>query len=169
MDRGAMLFGATLSMVIAVLTSFASSKAGEPDANGAVAAAIRHYLTDFVGVDVIAGKDSLGPLVLCIGSKVPLEMDAIERDFAGTIVRTIPVGSCTSETVEGDFGMFAALTRYYDATGREADHLEIVEVSCANTSMCVVDVDSFGSGDRYVVRREGRTWSVVRRSMRWVV
>lgn len=169
MDRVAGLFAATLFIILAVLTSFASSKAGEPDVDGAVAAALRHHLTDSLDVD-IEGKDaSLGPLVLCIGSKVPLRMEAIEADLAGTIVQVVPDRSCTSETVEGDFGMFTALTRYYDAMGREAGHLEIADVSCSGTRTCAVDLDSFSSGERHIVRREGRTWSVVDRRMRWVV
>ena len=169
MDRSAVAFGATLFIILAVLTSFGSSKAGKPDVNGAVAVALRHHLTDFLEVD-IEGKDAfLGPLVLCIGSKVPLRMEALQGDLAEAIVQVVPDSSCSSETVEGDFGMFTTLTKYYDATGREAGHLEVADVSCSSTRTCVVDIDSFSSGERYIVRREGRTWSVVERRMRWVV
>jgi hypothetical protein len=170
MDRGAMLFGATLFIVLAALTSIASSKTGDPDTNGAVASALKHHLTELVGAATIEGKDaSFGPLVLCVGSKVPLKMEAIERDFAGTVIEPVPANACTSEKIEGDFGMFTAITKYHDATGAEAAHLEVENVACSSTRTCIVDIDDFGSGDRYITRREGQVWSVVERRMRWVV
>lgn len=170
MDRGAMLFGAALFIVLAALTSIASSKTGEPDTNGAVAAALRHHLADRVGSEAIEGKDaSFGPLVLCVGSDVPLEMAAIERDLVDTIVEPVAASECTSETIEGDFGMFTAITNYYDAKGHEAAHLEVVRVSCSNTRACIVDIDGRGSGQRYTTRRKGQAWSVVESIMRWVV
>ena len=170
MDRGAMLFGAALFIVLAALSSIASSKIGDPDTNGAVASALKHYLTELVGPATVEGEDaSFGPLVLCLGSTMPLEIEAIGRDLAGTIIQPVPANACTSETIEGDFGMFAAITKYHDATGAEAAHLEVVNVACSNTRTCIVDIDGFGSGDRYITRREGRVWSVVERKMRWVV
>ena len=170
MDRGAMLFGATLFIILAALTSIASSKNGEPDTNGAVASAIKHHLADFGGMDIIEGKDaSFGPLVLCVESRVPLEMEAIERDLAGTVMEPVPANECRSETIEGDFGMFTAIEKYYDATGGEAAHLEVVSVSCSSTRTCIVDIDDFGSGERYTTRRKGQVWSVAERRMRWVV
>ena len=170
MDRGAMLFGTALSIVLAGLTPIASTKIGEPDTHGAAAMAIKHHLADFVGMETIEGDPaSPGPLVLCVGSTMPLEIGAIERDLAGTVIRPVPASACTSESIEGDFGMFSAITKYYDATGNDAAHLEVVGVSCSNTRTCVVDIDDFGSGQRYVTRREGQVWSVVERRMRWIV
>jgi len=165
-----MLVGATLFIVLAALTSIASSKAGKPDTDGAVASALRYHLTDFWGMEIIDGRDgSLGPLVLCLGSKVPLSIEAIERDLAGTVIEPVPVDACTGETIEGNFAMFTALTKYYDAAGGEAAHLEVTGVACSSTRACMVDIDDFGSGQRYLTRREGRVWSVVERRMRWVV
>ena len=170
MDRGALLSCATLFIALAALTSIASSKIGEPDTDGAVASALKHHLADFVGIQVIEGSEgSFGPLVLCVESKVPLEMAAIGRDLAGTVIEPVPAGTCTSETIEGNFGMFSSITKYYDATGAEAAHLEVVRVSCSSTRTCTVDVDDFGSGERYTVQRKGQVWSVVERRMRWVV
>lgn len=170
MDRGALLFCVALGTVLAALTSVASSKIGEPDSNGAVAAAIKHYLADFVGMEAIEGEDtSRGPMVLCVGSEVPLHMEAIARDLADTVIRPIAEGACRSETVEGDFGMFTAITNYYDASGAEAAHVTVADVSCENTTTCIVDIDSRGSGDRLEMRRKGRTWFVGERRIRWMV
>jgi hypothetical protein len=169
MDRGAVIFGAALFVILCALTSIASSKIGEPDTNGAVAAAIRHDLTSVAGVDAIEGRDaSFGSLVLCIGSAAPLDIAAIARELAGTIIKPVAADACTSETVEGDFGMFNAITNHYVA-GDEAAHLEVARVSCSDTSTCVVDIDRVGSGDRYVAQRKGQVWSVVSTIERWVV
>jgi len=170
MDRGALLFCVALGTVLAALTSVASSKIGEPDSNGAVAAAIKHYLADFVGMEAIEGEGtSFGPMVLCVGSEVPLHMEAIARDLADTVIRPIAEGACRIETVEGDFGMFTAIINYYDASGAEAAHVTVADVSCKNTTTCIVDIDSRGSGDRLEMRRKGRTWFVGERRIRWMV
>lgn len=170
MDRSAAAFGATLSVILAGLTSIASTPAEEPDVEGAVATALEHHLTDYAGVGSIDAKDSaFERIALCVGTKVPLAFDPIERHFAGTVVVPIPDEACTSETIEGDFGMFSAITRYRDTTGREAGHLELEAVSCSSSRSCQVDIDTFGSGVRYAVRRERGTWSVVGKGMRWVV
>ena len=58
MDRGAVLYCAALFIILAALTSIASSKVGEPDRNGAVASALRHHLADFVGVGAIEAKEA---------------------------------------------------------------------------------------------------------------
>lgn len=165
-----MLFGATLFIALAALTSVASSKIGEPDVNGAVAAALKHQLTDLLGADAVGGKDAaVEPFALCVESVVSLDMDAIERDFSGTVIQPVPESACTSETIEGDFGMFSAITRYYDARGAEAAHRQVAGASCPDTRTCVVDIDSRGAGERFITRREGQAWSVVERRTRWVV
>lgn len=170
MDRGAALSCAALFVVLAGLTSIASSKVGEPDVDGAVAAALRQHLTDLAGTDALERKDAeFERVTLCVGGEVPLNIGAVEREFADTIVWPVPESACTSETVEGDFGMFSAITQYHDAEGREAAHLEVAGASCSNTSTCVVDIDSLGAGHRYNVRREGRTWSATEGRWRWVV
>lgn len=170
MDKGAMLFGATLFIILAALTSIASPRSGEPDTSGAVAAVLKYHLADFVGMKTIEGKGtSHGPLVLCLASKAPLEIEAIGRDLAGTVIAPVPANTCTSETIEGDFGMFTAITKHYDAMGDEVAYLEVVGVSCPSTRRCIVDIDDFGSGHRYEMRREGRAWLVAGRSERWIV
>lgn len=169
-DRAAILFGVGLFIVLCALTSIASAKIGEPDIDGAVASAIKHHLADYVGMDVIEGSEpSLGPLVLCVESRVPLKIAAIKLDLAETVIEPVPVSACRSERLEGDFGMFTAITKYYDATGNDAAHLKVVGVSCSNTRTCVVDIDDFGAGQRYTTRRDGPVWSVVESQERWVV
>lgn len=170
MDRSAALFGAAMFVVFAGLTSLASQKIGQADKDGAVAAAIKDEMEQLLGSEVVEGKDpSTDLLLLCIESKVPLSTEAIAQDLAGTIIRPIPVDRCTSKTVEGDFGMFSALTYYYDAKGNEAGHLKVATVSCPSSRTCIVDLDGGGSGRRYSLRRDGQVWSVLDSTTTWVV
>lgn len=167
MDRTELLFVSVLFLVLAGLTSLASSKVGVPDTDGAIAAAVERQLTDAIGADTLHAYP--GPLVLCVASTAPLNMAAMVRDLAETAIRPVPLEECTSETIEGDFGIFSALTTYYGPTGGEAAYLKVVSASCSTSSTCVVDIDTFGSGYRYRARRNGRVWTVVDKKRRWVV
>lgn len=170
MDWRSALYGMILFGIIAGLSAIASQEFGEADRNAAVAAAVEQHLSGWLGEKPLKELEpSQGLLKLCLESKVPLKIDRIAKAFSQTVVRPIPMTSCSSKTVEGDFGMFVAITRYYDSTGEQAGHLEIAKVTCPTTSRCLVDIDDFGVGMSYEVARRGSLWRTVRREMRWIV
>jgi hypothetical protein len=141
------------------------------DEAGAVAAALVAGLGEFIDESELKSPpaDLVGDLSLCVDAKTEIDLAAVDRDLAGTLIRVIPAKRCTSKTVEGDFGMFTALTTWYDEKGEEAGHLEIEAVQCQSMRRCIVDIDSRGAGMRYEVERVGDGWSVTTRRMRWVV
>lgn len=170
MDRSAAIFGLAMFGITAALTSIASQKVGKPDVNSAVAAAIRGHMGQWMEPEVLYGGDpTLGPFTLCAESKIPLQIDAVAHELSETIIRPVPISDCTSETIAGDFGMFTALTSYYDSAGEEAAHLKVVGIACTSTRMCVVDIDDHGSGMRYEIERQGKEWAVKNQTMRWIV
>ena len=160
----ALIFGA-----VALLSGIASRKIGDPDTSGAVAAAVSEHYSSWIGVAGVKGDSALPPLTLCLESKTPLNLEAVAGHLAHTIIRAIPIIACRSERVEGDFGMFASITRYYDFTGEEAAHLEIAKVACSNTTTCQVDIDDRGAGMTYELKRRGQEWQAVGRHTRWIV
>lgn len=141
------------------------------DEAGAVSAALVANLGEFIDESELKSPpaDMVGDLSLCLDAKTEIDLADVDRDLAGTLIRVIPAKCCTSKTVEGDFGMFTALTTWYDESGKEAGHLEIEAVQCQSVRRCIVDIDSHGSGMRYDVERTGNMWSVLARRMRWVV
>lgn len=169
MAREEAVFGAIMFATIAALTSLASVKIGAPDANGAVAAALTEHFGEWVGLEALQQKGSTPPLKLCLETEVPLQINAVAHDLSNTIIEPIPVARCTSERIEGDFGMFTAITKYYDETGEEAAHVIVVEVSCSTSKTCRVDIDDFGAGMSYEAQQQGSAWKVVERDPRWVV
>lgn len=141
------------------------------DGAGAVSAALVAELGEFIDESELKNPpaDMVGDLSLCLDAKTEIDLADVDRDLAGTLIRVIPAKRCTSKTVEGDYGMFTALTTWYDESGKEAGHLEIEAVQCQSVRSCLVDIDSHGSGMRYEVERVGDRWSVTARRMRWVV
>lgn len=145
-------------------------KIGEVDKNEVVAVAIEAHFSEWIDVEVLKGRDqALPPLPLCLETNVPVQVNEIAKDLSDTIIRLIPNSDCTSETIEGNFGMLTAITKYFDKSGEQASHLEIVKVSCLTTRECVVDIDSFGSGSRYWAERHQNVWTVTKHELRWVV
>lgn len=170
MDKGAAIFGATLFAAIAGLSSVASIKTGNADTSGAVAQALKEHFRAWVGSEGLEkGNANLPEFTLCLESEVALDIDAIVSKLSETVIRPSPVGDCTSETVEGDFGMFSAMTTYYDSSGQQAAHVEIARVHCATSTSCLVDIDDFGAGMSYLMRRNGREWRMVEHRLRWIV
>ena len=156
--------------LIASASSVASQKFGTPDREAAVAAALKETLGEYFNSEVMHQADPpLGFAVMCVESKIDLDVSAIANNLSKTIIRPVPVDSCTSQTVEGDFGMFTALTTYYDDRGKEAGHFEVANVACKSTSECIVDLDFRGWGERFLVERKGATWEVLQRRNRWIV
>ena len=163
-------YAAILFSLLGVATSLASQKTGTPDRDAAVAAALQEGLSDFMTDSEIYDKNPpYGFIVMCIESRIDLNIPAISSHLSETIIRPIRTETCTTNTVQGDFGMFTAMTNYYDPTGAEAGRVEVVGAKCVSTSECVVDLDFRGSGERYVVRRKGSNWGVTHRNVRWIV
>jgi len=144
----------------------------KPQITEATAAAISADLDSFIEVyEDPAEREAVGNKAasLCIASNAPLDFTLLADRLSGTFLRPVPVVGCKSKTIEGDFGMFSAMTSWFDESGEEAGHLEIDTVSCPTARRCIVDIDSFGAGMRYEVERTGDRWSVTARKMRWVV
>lgn len=170
MDLKTAMVVAVFFAAIAWLTAIASTPVGHPDKEAAVAAALRENLGQGFGKDFLTKGDELLPkLVLCLESEVFLDIDSVARNLSNTIVTPVPIAACSSKTVEGDFGMFTAMTNYFGPVGEAAAHLKVVGVSCSTVASCVVDVDSRGRGERYRVERLGQSWKVADSRLRWVV
>ena len=141
------------------------------DEPGAVSAAIIAHLDDYIDEDELKRppEHTVGDLVLCLSAEIPLDVAAVEGALSGTLIRVVPANDCTSKTVEGDFGMFTAMTTWFDELGDEAGHLEITNVRCPSVTRCLVDIDSVGAGMTYEVRRSGEGWATTGESLRWIV
>lgn len=136
------------------------------------AAAIRAEFSFFVDfVEDPAERKALSekPVSLCIESNVALDFSLLEDRLATSFLRPVPVIGCKSRTVEGDFGMFVAMTDWFDETGEEAGQLKIKAVQCSTERRCIVDIDSIGSGMRYEVERSGGKWTVTGSENLWIV
>lgn len=106
---------------------------------------------------------------LCVTARVPLDFAVLAERLTGTFLLPVPAGNCSTKIVEGDFGMFSAMTTWFDESGREAGHLDIRRITCPTVTRCLVDIDMVGAGMSYTVERKGRGWSVWRYDLRWVV
>lgn len=134
----------------------------------AVAAAIDADLGYWIEVAAESG-DALTDWPICI--------EGIDRDqtarmalyLSSGIIRPVHASLCSSKTVEGDFGMFYAMTYWFDPSGLEAGWLKIAKIECGSARRCTVDIDAVGAGMRYEVVRENDVWSLMRQDMRWVV
>lgn len=143
----------------------------EADEPGAVSAAIIAHLEDYIDEDQLKRppEHKVGDLVLCLSTEIPLDVTAVEDALSGTLIRVVPAKDCTSKTVEGDFGMFIAMTTWFDERGEEAGHLEITKVRCPSVTRCLVDIDSVGAGMTYEVKRSGEGWTITAERLRWIV
>jgi hypothetical protein len=141
------------------------------DEPGAVSAAIIAHLEDYIDEDQQKrpAEHKVGDLVLCLSTEIPIDVAAVADALSGTLIRAILAKDCTSKTVEGDFGMFTAMTTWFDERGEEAWHLEITRVRCPSVTRCLVDIDSVGAGMTYEARRSGEFWSVTGERLRWIV
>jgi hypothetical protein len=157
-------------VAIGCLTAIASSQIGIPEKEAAVAVAAREYLVENLGKELVSKGDEILPkLVLCLDFRNSLNIDLVSKNLSDTIIKPVPVTACSSKTIEGNFGMFTAITHYSGPEGDEAAHLAVVRVSCQTTKSCEVDIDSRGSGVRYWVERSGQTWKVTDSRLRWIV
>jgi hypothetical protein len=144
----------------------------KPQTSEAAAAAIAAELDIYVEQpsSPVAGKaESAADLTVCIESAHQLDFPLLADRLAPSHLRPVPAAGCTNRTVEGDFGMFTAMTSWFDAQGTEAAHLKVAKVDCPTRSRCLVDIDWFGGGNRYTVESSGGSWSVTGYEMRWVV
>ena len=141
------------------------------DEPGAVATAIVAQLKDYIDEDqlTLPPGHKVGDLVLCLSADIPLDVAAVEDALSGTLIRAVPATDCTSKTVLGNFGMFTAMTTWFDERGEEAGHLKITNMRCPSVTRCLVDVDSVGAGMTYEARRSGEVWSVTGERLRWIV
>lgn len=162
--------GAALFAAIGFLSAAAAEPQGKPDIEAAIAVAIVAEFSDWVGFNWLDEVQKAGEEVpLCLSAKVSFNLEAVATHLSDTVVRSFASRDCTSETVEGDFGMFTALTSYYDPNGKDAAHLTIAAATCVSTTQCSIDIDSRGAGMRYMVERKGGKWEVVSQDMRWIV
>lgn len=155
--------------VIAYLASIASGVVGMPDKEAAVAAAVRDFLGSAMDETTTKKVGDLPKVLICLTPVQSLDAERIDRMLENTIIRVVPNNSCQSTTVQGDFGMFTALTTYVGSDGREAGHLSAPRIWCPNPNNCEVDIQTHASGYRFWVKRTGSEWIVVNRRMQWVV
>lgn len=144
----------------------------KPVVSEAVAAAIKADLAWYIEAatdQAATGKVAPEVANLCLASDQPLDYDLLAVRLAGSFLHVVPVADCTSKTVEGDFGMFSAMTTWFDGSGKEAGFLTVQAVHCQTARRCIVDTASIGAGMRYQVDRVGDVWAVTNSEMRWVV
>lgn len=164
------LFGGALFAVLVGMTAVSSQRVGSANEEAAVAAALRHVLTEFAGEDLIEGRgEVVGPLYLCLSSEVALDVEEVGAELSSTVIVPIPAQDCATKRVEGDFGMFTAMIYHYAPNGDEAAHMTVAGLSCWGMTSCLVDIDMFGSGDRYSLERSSGTWKVIAQRNRWIV
>lgn len=172
MDRGSLAALLAITVAVAGTVWFSGEIDGvAADKEGAVAAAILASFGDYIDEAQLRhpSKQQVGDMVLCLDAEITLDMVAVQRALSRTIIRTIPARNCANKTVEGDFGMFTAMTTWFDENGEEAGHLLITNVRCPTGTRCLVDIDSVGAGMTYEARRSGTSWSVSGERLRWVV
>ncbi|MFU7528288.1 hypothetical protein [Qipengyuania sp. ASV99] len=169
--RGLTMLAATSGLVAGAVW-LSETLDRKPEVTESTAAAIRAELSFFVEfIEDPVEREALSdkPVPLCIGSSAPLDFDLLEDRLARSFLRPVPIIGCRRRTVEGDFGMFGAMTYWFDETGEEAGQLRIKAVNCPTVRRCIVDIDSVGAGMRYEVERTGDNWTVTGQETRWIV
>jgi hypothetical protein len=169
--RSLMVLGAITGLIAGAVSLSSDVHVPGVDEPAAVAAALFEPFQDYVDEEQLRHPPAhqVGDLALCLKAEPSLDVDAVSRALAGILVRVIPAGRCTSKTVKGDFGMFTAMTYWFDENGKEAAALEVEAVHCLTRSRCIVDINSFAEGMSYEVEAEGGAWTVTRSSLRWIV
>lgn len=175
MDAKSLVTLGTITSIVAGAVWLSATLDRKPEATAvteATAAAIKADIAEFIEFyEEPSERQAVGSeaAVICIASENPLDFAVLEERMAGTFLRLIPFDDCTSKTVEGDFGMFAAITYWYDKSGQEAGMLEIAVIHCPTARRCVVDIETPLRDDRYEVERSGSKWTVTKSEMLRVV
>lgn len=153
------------------LSYLASHKSNSADREAATAVAIYNFIAEWIpGEEVLHGrKDYQGDLQVCTDGLNDLDLGKIAKGLEQTIIRPVSITACNSETVEGDFGMFTALTYYFAPDGEEAAYVKIDKIECPTMTRCIVDLDYHGGGVRYLIQKDGSGWEMAGGYMRWVV
>jgi hypothetical protein len=169
--RSLLVLGAITGLIAGAVSLSSDVHVPGVDEPAAVAAALIEPFQDYVEEEQLRHPPAhqVGDLALCLKAESSLDVEAVSRALAGTLVRVIPAGRCTSKTVKGDFGMFTAMTYWFDESGGEAASLEVEAVRCLTRSRCIVDINSFAAGRRYEVEAAGGVWTVTRSALRWIV
>lgn len=169
--RSLAALAALLGVVVGAVWLSSKVDGGSADEAGAVSAAILAQLGDIIPESDLKrqASEDIGVLALCLSSDAPLDVSELNQRFASTLVRAIPASRCTSKTIEGDFGMFTAVTTWFDESSQEAGHLEIAHVRCPSPRRCIVDIDSVGAGTSFEVVKRGSNWFVGKTDLRWIV
>lgn len=161
---------AFFAMVIGLTVALSSPRL-ERDAAGAVAAAIAENIGEFVKVETLTGarRSEIGSETLCLNANGQVQVQDVARKLEATFLRIVPESQCSKRVVEGDFGMFVAMTYYYNENGIQSSHLKIAKIECSVAQKCSVDIDQFGSGVRYNCIKSGEDWKVISSDLRWIV
>ncbi|WP_156139692.1 hypothetical protein [Sphingomonas sp. 35-24ZXX] len=158
------------AMVIGLTVALSSPRL-ERDAAGAVAAAIAENFGEFVKVAPLTGarRSEIDSETLCLNANGQVQVKDVARKLETTFLRVVPESFCKKKVVEGDFGMFTAMTYYYNEKEIKSAHLKIAKFECSLDRKCSVDIDKLGSGMRYNCIQSGKGWKVVSSDLRWVV
>ena len=170
--RGSLALLAAVAAFVAGGVWLSATIDRRPKVSEAVAAAIRADLAWYIegATEQVASKGPAPEIVtICLQSDEPLDYALLADRLAGTFIRAVPVADCKSKTVEGDFGMFSAMTYWFDENGARADMRAVERVLCSTPRRCVVDINSLGAGNTYEVRRLHKGWKVTKTWQRWIV
>ncbi len=155
---------------------FAYFQSGDSSESELLAAAIEGFFLDEVAIQdqvyIYATRGEPFPISdwsICLESKMPINVGAINKALSHTILTTHKVSDCTSKTTEGDFGMFNAMTDYFDPSGERAGHLIIQKITCPKADYCLVEIDTFSDGYEYKMRLVHGRWQYVDKDIIWVV
>nr|WP_298928357.1 hypothetical protein [uncultured Erythrobacter sp.] len=138
--------------------------------SAAVALAIELQFESFSGgtLEDLRADDG-SKTTLCLETKVDVDFEQLRTKFNATPILPINNVDCTLKTVEGDFGMFVAMTSFYDPNGKPALHYELIDVRCESAVLCEIDIDDFGYGETYKLARENGKWKLIEQIGRWIV
>lgn len=160
-----------LAVVLIGAATYAGSQfRPQPAPSGAVAAALENHLAASVGLKPEEWRGAgIENLQTCLDSKVLIDVPAIRDKLTYSVLDPIPAAACSSETIEGDFGMFTSRTDYFFPDGTQAGYLRIGDVRCAASIDCEIDIDDYGFGNSYRMVFGSDGWKVVEVKQRWIV
>lgn len=101
----------------------------QSDQMPAVATAIEADLGYWIEVAAESGEP-LTDWPICIEGIDRDETALMARHLSSGIIRPVHASLCSNKTLEGDFGMFYAMTYWFDPSGLEAGWLRIAKVEC---------------------------------------
>jgi hypothetical protein len=157
--------------VIAISALSACSQGSPPNLSEVASTALYSTFDEELGgLEEWAASERPGARIsICVETEVEFDFAAMGRAFSETPLVPVSAEECTTKDVPTDDPIFSHYIYHFDANGDAAIGVKISDVRCATSAECEVDIDHSGSGDTYHLERTGKTWTVTKREMRWVV